>query len=76
MRGGELAKNLFCKIYKNESFKTKFYKLPAPSPKALIYFNFGSSQYTHSDTSSMRTSRFDSMRSDLLPATTIGISCE
>lgn len=40
----------------------------------LIYLNFGSSQNTHSETSSICTSRCDEAKSSLLPAITIGIS--
>lgn len=39
-----------------------------------IYLSLGSSQYTHSDTSPISTSRCVDARSSLLPAITIGIS--
>lgn len=42
--------------------------------KKQTYRNLGSSQYTHSDTSPISTSRCVDVRSSLLPAITIGIS--
>lgn len=41
----------------------------------LTHLNFGNSQKTHSDASSIRTSRCVEAKSSLLPATTIGMSC-